>query len=472
MSRSKNSSRQGTKHGLSSNAGARGAELAAHAGLPLDQLLGTILVAGLLLIPPFLLALGAREAFRAPKLYASGWLALASLLALSWGLRRVPRIDLAALRRLPALAAVLPFLALATLSLAATEHPIQVREGLTDLWIGAACLVGWSAALPAPRLERLLAVSLLPSALLALVGVLQYYDLWQPLALLGLKAGERLAVTSFAGNPGDLGAYLVLPCLIAQRELLRRWRGGEPRSPAGLALFSLVALLGALCLAGLVLTQTLAALGAYGVGTIVFWTLALPRRRALLLLGGGLALVLALAAAVAPLRQRLALKLEQMRQGSLNEVLSGRLDGWQAAVWMLGQHPLTGVGHGAFRPSFIPAKLALLERGRSFSHEQMQVVFANAHSEPLEVAADLGLPGLAALGWGLWVVGRRLRRSPSAASRTAAPVEPDGRALAWGGVAALLVLSLAYFPFRVALVAFPALLFLSWVLHPSAGEVA
>ena len=438
-----------------------------------------MLVAALLLIPPFLLALGARESFRAPKLYASGWLALASLLVLAWGLRRVPRVDLGALRRLPALAAILPYLAVATLSLAATEHPIQVREGLFDLWIGAACLVGWSAALPAARIERLLAALLFPAALLALVGILQYYDLWQPLSLLGLRAGERLAVTSFAGNPGDLGAYLVLPCLVAQRELLRRWRDGAMRSAAGRAVFALVALLGAACLYGLVLTQTLAALAALGFGSIVLWTLALPRRRALSLLAGGAALLLALAIGVAPLRQRIALKLGQVRQGSFNQVLSGRLDGWQAALWMVGEHPLAGVGHGAFRPSFIPAKIALLDRGRSFSYEQMQVVFANAHSEPLEVAADLGLPGCVALAWGFWVLLRRLRRprSPGGALPGAPAVAPksvgtDASAFAWGGVAALLVLSLAYFPFRLALVAYPALLFLSWVLRPGEGEEA
>ena len=47
-----------------------------------------------------------------------------------------------------------------------------------------------------------------------------------------------------------------------------------------------------------------------------------------------------------------------------------------------------------------------------------------------------------------------------------------GRALAWAGLAELAVLSLAYFPFRVALVAWPAVLFLAWVLRRSAGETA
>ncbi len=459
MTRSRNPRRQGETKAAAPTAPA---QAAAPDGEPLDLTLGTVLVAALLLIPPFLVDPAAKESFRVPKLYASGWLALASLLVLAWGLRRVPRFGLADLRRLPALSAVLPLVALATLSLATSRHPFQVREGLLDLWIGAAALVGWSAALGSARLERLLAASLLPAGLLALVGALQYHDLWQPLSFLGLKPGERLALTSFAGNPGDLGAYLVLPVLIAQRELFRRLRSGAWRSLMEKAALGAVALLGALCAYGLVLTQTLAALAALAVGSLLFWAGVLPRKRLLLLLAAGAALALAVGLGVAPLRERIALQLGQLRAGSLNQVLSGRLDGWRAALWMVEQRPLAGVGHGAYRPEFIPAKIALLDRGRPFSEEQMEPVFANAHSEPLEVAADLGVPGIAALAWGLWVVARRLRRTGPAAPAA----RDDGRALAWGGCAALFVLGLAYFPFRVALVAFPALLFLAWALRP------
>jgi O-antigen ligase len=91
----------------------------------------------------------------------------------------------------------------------------------------------------------------------------------------------------------------------------------------------------------------------------------------------------------------------------------------------------------------------------------MQVVFANAHNEVLEAAAEWGVPGLAALAWALWVLFAALRRRDRRA---------EERALAWAGVAALAVLSLMAFPFRVALVAYPALLFLSGVLRPAEEE--
>jgi O-antigen ligase len=405
----------------------------------------------LVLVPPFLLMPIAKESFRQPKLQASEWLALASLAALAWGLRRAGRVRLGQIWRLPAVRVALPALAVATEGLAFTDHPVQVREGLIDLWIGGAALVGWSL-LPYPLRSRLLRGLLWPASALALIGILQFHGLWRPLEFFGIGAESRLAVTSLAGNPGDLGAYLVLPALIAQAWLRRNLReGGGIWGLAAALVLSVYALL---------VTQTLAAAAALVAGSLVLWGSLLPRRRSILLLAGGAVLAVALAAAVPPLRHRLVDKALQASRGDWNHVLTGRLDGWRAALWMLEKRPFTGVGHGAYRPEFVPAKLDLLDRGVEFFPEQ-QTVFANAHNEPLEVAADWGVPGLLVLAWGAWVLISALRRPREV---------PESGALAWAGTAAILVLSLAYFPFRVALVAFPALLFLSDVLRAPAIE--
>ena len=397
-------------------------------------------------MPPFLV-MAAKDSFRLPKLMVSEWLALLSLLFLAWQIRRVERVRLADLWRLPALRAILPFLLVATLGSLATDHPFHVREALADLWIGAACLVGWSVGLPPGRLERLLQGLLWPASGLALLGILQFHGILQPLQLYGVGYDSRLSLTSMAGNPGDLGAYLALPCLIAQWLLARGSAGARAR-------WGVMAALG-LCLYALLLTRTLAALAALGLGSLIFWGLRLSRRRAVMLLAGGAALAAVLVLAVPPLRERVFEKVDQARQGQLNAVLTGRLDGWNAALWMLRENPWTGVGHGAFRPEYVPAKLALLDRGVEFYSQQVLVVFANAHNEYLEVGADSGWPGLLALGWGLWTLGVTLRRRAA-----------GDAAFAWAGVAALAVLSLAFFPFRIALVAFPALLFLAWTLRP------
>jgi O-antigen ligase len=416
---------------------------------PLDLRLGTFFLWLLVLVPPLVFAPVAKESFRQPKLLAAEWLALASLACLAWGLARVERVGLADLWRPAAARIVLPILGVATLGLAFTSHPIHVREALIDLWIGAAALVGWSVALPASRLERLLRGLLWPAFLLALLGIAQYHGVWQPLRLASIEAGSRLAITSLAGNPGDLAAFLVLPCLVAQ-DLLRRRDWGSPGTWG-------VALALAVAVYALLLTQTLAAVAALLAGSLLLWGARMPRRRIALLLAGGVVAVALLAAAVAPLRERVVFEWREMARGNWNSVLTGRFDGWRAAVWMLARHPLAGVGQGAYPAEFAPAKLALLDRGVVFFPGLTTgSAFDNAHNDVLESVAEWGLPGLLALAWGLWLLLGALRRGDR---------EPEEQALAWAGVAALAVLSLVDFPFRTALVGFPALLFLSWVLR-------
>lgn len=424
---------------------------------PLDLRLATFFLWLLVLVPPFLLATLAKENFRQPKLMASEWLALASLVCLAWGLRRVERVRLADLWKLPAVRLALPVLLVATAGLATTRHPLQARDGLIDLWIGAACLVGWSAALPAATLDRLLRGLLWPATALGLLGIAQFYGLWQPLEFFGLAAGSRMATTSLAGNPGDLGAYLVLPALIAQASLRRRLREGEARSRPR-AVWGTAAVLAILVYATLI-TQTLAAVAALAAGSLLLWGSLVRRRRTLLMLAAGILATVLLVTAIAPLRQRIVMKARQAAAGDWNSVLTGRLDGWRAAASMLERHPLTGVGHSGYLPEFVPTKLDLLDRGVRFFPDPTLAVFSNAHNEVLTVAAEWGLPGLIVVAWMLWVVFAALRR-----------MAPEERVLGGAGVAALTVLSLAAFPFHVALVAFPVLLFLSRVFAAGSPE--
>lgn len=409
----------------------------------------------LVIAPPFLLAPLAAESFRQPKLLASEWLALASLACLAWGLRRAGRIGPADVWALPAARLALPALLVATAGLAFTRHSFHSRDALTDLWIGAAALMGWSAAVPGPRLERLLHALLWPATALAAFAILQFHGLWQPLRFLGLASTSRLAVTSLAGNPGDLGAFLVLPALLAQ-EALRRQRVATATGNVGNerpAFWGTAAAL-AVCVYALFLTQTLAAVAALLAGSLLLWGSRLQRRRVPALLAGGLLATALLVVVVPPLRHRVTEKAREAAAGDWNSVLTGRLDGWRAAVWMLAEHPLTGVGHGGYLPEFVPAKLALIDRGARFFPDPTLSVFANAHDEFLTVGAEWGLPGLLAVAWGLWTLLGALRR-----------LEPEERVLAGAGTAALTVLALVDFPFHVALVAYPALLFLSWALR-------
>ena len=167
-------------------------------------------------MPPFVFLPTLAEPFELPKLLVSEWLGLASLLFLAWRLRAVERVTARGLWAVPALGAAVPLLAVATAGLATSAHPAHVRAALPDLWIGAACLVGWSVGLGERALRRIRLGLVVPAAALALLAVLQFHDLYRPFAFANSKETARLGISSLAGNPKALAAFLVLPALIAQ----------------------------------------------------------------------------------------------------------------------------------------------------------------------------------------------------------------------------------------------------------------
>ena len=413
-------------------------------------------VAALSLLVPLVFDARVGGHFRLPKTLLAQSLGLLSLLLLVLASRR---LDAAALRRAfaaPALAAAAPLVLVATALAAASSHPEHVARGLAGLWIAAACLVGWSQGFTREELGRALAWTLPGAALSGLLGLVQALGLYQPFGFArdSTVAHARFEVIGFAGNAGDLGASLVLPCLIAQA-----------RAAAGGLVWPIAA---AVCALGVLASQTVTAFAALAVGSALLWLPRLTGRRwrSRALAGLGAALLAALLVfAYGPARERLLVKGESLAEGDWNDLLSGRLDGWRAAVEMFKERPFTGVGQGAFRAAFVDAKAALLERGAVFFEAQPFPVFANAHNEPLEVAAETGLPGLLALGWALWLLGRRLRAGVLGAA-------PGERTLAAAGLGALALLSLTGFPFRIAVVAFPALLFLAWLLADPEAEAA
>ncbi len=425
----------------------------------------------LLIAVPFVLDSAQKDAFRLPKALLGETLALLSLffLALAWQGKEAWRRLLGA----PFVAMFGPFLAIATLVSLASPHLAHVHRGLVGLWIGALAVWGWSVGFSRRELGEALTFSVVPAAILAGVAILQFHGLYQPYNFVGIAESSRFAIGSLAGNVGDLAAALVLPALLAQAEIARGRRGRRTML-SGLAL--------ALCLYGLMVTQTFSAIAGVAAGTLVFWALRLSRRRAAIgalaiaALAGGVVVMLSL---VGPLRERSLGKIDQIARGDWNSVLTGRLDGWRAALWMVEEHPLTGVGVGAYRTEFIPAKTALLREGVVFFADQMNVVFANAHNDLLEVAAETGLPGLAALLLGLALLARRIARQKrrEGAGREAPPEGADASrpatvssALAWAGVAGIGVLSLANFPFRIAIALWPICLFLAWILSSDGAD--
>lgn len=415
----------------------------------------------LVLLPPLVLDPQAKDSFRLPKVALSEVLVLASLFLLSFRLRSVDRVDVRRLLGHPAVLATLPLAAVATLGWLATDHPEHVRQGWASFAIGAAALVGWSLALTSAERRRLLQATIGPAVLLALLAVLQSHDLFDPFRFEG-QVSDRRGLTSLAGGALDLGAYLVLPALLAQ------WGLYTSKSMTRRALWGLAL---ALVLYAEARTQTLTALAALAFASAVLWAFLLPARR--FVLGGAVLALLAgvLAVGVQPLRQRLANRIQLLSEGKVNVMLTGRLDGWRAAVRMLEHNPWLGVGLGAFTTEFAGAKTELMAEGVRFFDKHSEPHFAEAHNEYLEIAAECGWLGLAALAWGIGVAARELARNlRRSRSREDRGREAADAVLLVSGAAALGVLCLASFPMQLAMVAYPYVLLLSWILGSGEGE--
>ncbi|HUP21654.1 MAG TPA: O-antigen ligase family protein [Thermoanaerobaculia bacterium] len=403
------------------------------------------LAVALLVLTPLMVLPGIHDPFRLPKQVFSDVLALGMLTAMSWQVARSSALR-SGLRRqsgpLPAaVVALLPLAAVVLASAATSPHPEHAARAAIGFAISVAVLCGLASW--GERSRRLLDWLAIPATLLAALALLQYFQ-HQPDP--GPIREARLRLGSLAGNVGDLSAYLVLPALVAQSRL------GTPR-PSDKTWLWASAL--AIWLAVLLAAQTLVPLVALAASSAVLWTMGEPtarRRWPMLAVLAGVALA---AMGPTPLLSRLGEEWRELRSGSMQDVLSGRLDGWRAGLHIGGQNLLLGAGPGTYRAEFADAKLALAERGVPFYRSHGYAThFDHAHSEPIEVLADLGVAGLLASAWLLWWLGR------GALERR----DPEERAFGVAAIVAFLVFSCFWFPLRTALVTWPFVVAGAWLL--------
>jgi O-antigen ligase len=109
-----------------------------------------------------------------------------------------------------------------------------------------------------------------------------------------------------------------------------------------------------------------------------------------------------------------------VREESLSR-FSGRLARWEDGVRRFAQRPLAGEGYGASRD----VEIGVFRDGAGKASLENRPHGTNYHSQHVETAVDLGLPGLGLLWALLFVVGRRLKRLAREA--------PDPRVRAAGG---------------------------------------
>lgn len=371
--------------------------------------------------------------------------ASAALVGLALGARR--RRPILSWREMPpfvrmGLAALGGALAFALVSAFVNQSRVDPLTIVAILAPLALVTAGASApgAAAAPRVFGALMVAGAATGLLAtaqrFLGVLRIIQMDAP--------EPRFRAAALIGNPGDVGAALVAPTLLLWISLTSA-TSVRARLLAGFGLLSTLVGLGA--------TESIAPLVAVAAAVLLH-TLLDVRRRWILFVG--LTFLLVAAAATSGASRRLLAKIGQFRSGQASIASTQRDIGVLAAFEMIRARPLLGIGPGAFENAFVPARLRAEERsGRRFHHDSGLAHFENAHSEPLTLAAENGLPA-AALS--LFLAGTALAGLLVACVRkgdgsVAKEVPPD-TLLAL--LASFAVLSLASFPLRLALSVGPA----------------
>jgi O-antigen ligase len=301
------------------------------------------------------------------------------------------------LRREPAGAAMLLFLLSSAISTVASIRPPLSLHGSSarpaGLLVAAAMTILFLASRSAARssawLGRVAAVGTWTAGAASVYALLQLIG-HDPFHWLGHATFDgNTRVPGPLGHPNTLGAYLAMALPLAIYTAVNARQGVARRSAivvAGLALFVLAATLsrGAWVGAAGAVAAFLAvrAAGARPQG------LPSPARRRRILLFVAAAIVFLLPLAT-PLGSGFVTRMRQVTDLAAPTTRS-RLELWGAALGMLSDHPLLGVGTDAYGAAF------LAYRTPAFSRIEWNATTDRAHNEALQIAATQGALGLLA----------------------------------------------------------------------------
>jgi putative inorganic carbon (hco3(-)) transporter len=352
--------------------------------------------------PRLIAALAAAEIFIvalvAPALLFPSFirLSLLGLVALAWYANY--RVSGRVVPTTPLNGALYLLLVMVAVSLVVT-YDVQLSLGkVAGVVLGV--LVFWAVVrwVDAPmRLGLMTAAFLLAGAGLAVIGLLGTNWIDKFTALAPIVARLPRAIRGVPGAEEGFQPNAVAGCLILFVPLQVALLAGPRDWPTVLGLttrsswttaFQLLLL--ALTLGTLVLTQSRGAWLGLMAGTLAF--LAWHGRRTRLAAAAILVAAAVVVVALGPARVA-DLAIVQSGRGMANNV-AGRTELWSRALYGIEDFPLTGMGMNVFRhvaPVWYPMYLTPPDED-----------FAHAHNHLLQVALDLGIPGLAAYLW-MWI---------------------------------------------------------------------
>lgn len=227
------------------------------------------------------------------------------------------------------------------------------------------------------------AATVIPAVINGVVVVLQDLRIWNPIAYVEAMFGHRAAVTGLSGNANDVGMTIVVPFVVAITAAI-----AYPRHRK-------IATVGALIiLVALGSTRTLTAVIAAFGGAAMIFSVRWGRRNVMLALTILVVATIGVVAVTAPLRTRIRSTAALIQARRINEALSGRLIAWGVAVRMFADHPIAGVGPGAYKFNYFDTKTRIQHAHPSLVDEDTRSVnFGEAHSDHLQVLAETGIVG-------------------------------------------------------------------------------
>jgi len=263
-------------------------------------------------------------------------------------------------------------------------------DATRGLILFALCLpLGASRAVEGNHGVRLLMLFVIACALNALISILQALGLFQPLTIESIAG--RVTSVGLIGNEGYLGLLTAMGA-VASLCGARFAGSARARNWCWAALATMLVALAA--------TRNVTGWLALAVGVIPLgWNLAKTRRlisRPVLIAA---AVLLIGVIAIPGVRARAVSLVRQARSGDWDALLSYRTGAWAAAIDMIHEHPIVGLGPGTFGAEFVTHRLnAELRWGRRFVNPQSLSIYAQAHCDYLQALAENGIAaGLAAI---------------------------------------------------------------------------
>jgi O-antigen ligase len=314
---------------------------------------------------------------------------------------------------------------LAVLTLVATNRLLSLEALGT---IAATTIVFFATWSVANKYAPVLLAAILGAAVFnAALVIVEEAGLWMPF---GGQSGipHHLQCTALVGNPNEIGGYLgaaTLACLALVASRRTAWMLPCAAILAG----------------GLIAAQTLTAYIAFAAAALTMLA-AMSWRRAIRIVPIAIAIAIVALLAIAPLRARGARLVDAARAGDYNALLTDRVTPFVAAWMMFTDHPVTGVGPGAFAWQFYDYKLRAEQRFPSLRRAYNRGLnFGEVHNDHLQVLAETGALGYAGFLALFAMLAAISFRSNGLARRLALPL-----AVFW------FVLSIAQFPLETTVV--------------------